>query len=45
MYNEGKIEYEKTNKLWVRKNILLELNEVEDQCTKGEGGCDMASHS
>ena len=50
--NKRKIEDQKTNnlsqghsKVWVRKNILLDLNEVEDQCTKGEGGCHMASHN
>ena len=42
-YKEGKFEDQKTNnlsqghsKVWVRKNIFLYLNEVEDKCTKGE---------
>ena len=30
-------------KVWVRKNILLELNEVDDKCTD-EGGFQMESH-
>ena len=48
-YIQEKIEYQKTNnlsqghsKVWVRKNILLDLNEVEDQCIKDEDGCHMA---
>ena len=31
------------SKVWVKKNILLNLNEV-DQCTN-EDGCHMASHA
>ena len=48
-YNEGNIEDQKTNnisqwhsKVWVRKNILLDLNEVDNKC-KNEDGCHMAS--
>ena len=32
------------SKVWVRKNILLDLNEVDNQCTN-EGGCHIASHT
>ena len=30
------------SKVWVRKNIILDLNEVDDKC-KNEDGCHMAS--
>ena len=47
----GSFEGQRTNnlsqghsKVWVINFFLLDLNEVEDQCTKGEGGCRMASH-
>ena len=33
------------NQVWMNKNSVLNLNEVEDQCTKGEGGFHMASHT
>ena len=43
-------EYQRINdhnevhpKVWVRKNIMLDLNEVDDKCTS-EGGFHMASH-
>ena len=39
--NDEKTEVKK--KVWVKKNVLL--NPHEDQCTKGEGGCHMASHT
>ena len=31
-------------KVWVRKNIMLDLNEVDDKCTN-EDGCHMASQT
>ena len=31
-------------KVWVRKNMMLDRNEVDDQCTK-ESGCHMASQT
>ena len=37
--NDEKTEVKK--KVWVKKNVLL--NPHEDQCTKGEGGCHVAS--
>ena len=32
------------SKVWMKKNILLNLNKVDDQCTK-ESGCHMASQT
>ena len=39
--NDEKTEV--NNKVWVKKNVLLDQN--EDQYTKGDDGCHMASHT
>ena len=41
--NDEKIDSKK--QVWMKKNSVLNLNEVEDHCTKGEGGCRMESQN
>ena len=40
--NDENIDAKK--KVWMKKNSVLNLNEIKDQCTS-EDGCHMASHS
>ena len=40
--NDEKIVTKK--QLWMKKNIVLDLNEIKDQCTSKDG-CHLASHT
>ena len=40
--NDEKIDAKK--QVWMKKNSVLNLNEIKDQCTS-EDGCHMESHS